>query len=927
MATPRRVQVGCRSRLQFIFKLTNRMRRRLSIRTILRAIRRRTEGFPPYFLLFVVTILVWVTAVPGIAAIQSAPPAENRAASVKNSPSPPISQTLGDVSGIIEHGFTLYQSGRFSEAAAIWSQAVEASGRQADWINQALSLSYLSLAYQKLGDWRQAERAIALSLDRLAAQPSLGETGLAVLAQVLNTQGGIQLAMGRPEAAFDTWRRAADAYAQQGDSVGLLGSQINQAQALQTAGLYRRAQTLLRQVDAQLQAQPDSILKALALKSLGAVWQVTGSLEKSKGALERSLKISRRLDPPLAVSDTLFNLANTLRALKDTDTALDLYQQAAAAAPTAISRLNAQLNQLGLLIETEQWPEALAAARQIQPQLRGLAPSRRAIYAQVNFAASLMQIADQPSRESALSSSSLFAPETIAQILSTAVQQARVLQDPRAESYALGQLGSLYEQIQQWQAAKDLTQQALTLAQTSNASDIAYGWQWQLGRVLKHQADQVEASRSLSGNDSDPLREQAISAYTDAFETLRSIRKDLLATNPEIQFSFREGVEPIYRELVELLLRADTRPANLQKAREVIEDLQLAKLENFFRSACLEPLRQIDQIDQKAAVVYPILLSDRLEVIISLPGQPLRHYATPVEPQQVETLVADLRQNLILPYTSDKDINPLSHQIYTWLIQPAEAALAESSVETLVFVLDDAFRNIPMTALYDGQQYLVEKYNVALTLGLQLFEPKPLAQIKLRALTAGLSQSRHDFPPLDFVELELTQIKSEIPGEVLLNQEFTSDHLASLIESSSFPMVHIATHGQFSSQSDKTFILAWDQPITVNQLDTFLKAREQSQAEALELLVLSACETADGDERAALGLAGVAVQAGARSTLASLWLVDDESTALLMREFYHGLNAGLTKAEALRQAQITLLRGNYHHPRFWAAFVMLGNWL
>ena len=926
MAILRWFQVGCRFRLRFLFKLANTMRRYPSVR----AIKRRAKGLPVYLLLFTVSIF-WLTAgVPVLATVRLTPPAENRTPSpAENSLTPLMGQSAVDISGVLEQGVTLYQAGRFSEAVVIWRQAAEAAQRQADWLNQALSLSYLSLAYQKLGDWRQAERAIALSLDRLVRQPSLGEPGMAVLAQVLNTQGGIQLAMGQPEAAFDSWRRAAAAYAQRGDTVGLIGSQINQAQALQTAGLYRRAQNLLRQVDTQLQAQPDSRLKALSLKSLGTVLQVTGSLRKSQEALERSLRIAQQLDPPLATSETMFNLANTLRALEDTDSALRLYQQAAAAAPTVIARLNAHLNQLSLLIETQQWPEVLVLARQIQPQLTGLAPSRRAIYAQVNFAASLMQAAQAQRHESSAAlNASLFTPQTIAQTLSAAAQQARTLQDPRAESYALGQLGGLYEQTQQWQAAQDLTQQALILAQTSNASDIAYGWQWQLGRILKHQADRAEASPPLdSGSRENSLREQAIAAYTGAFETLQAIRKDLLATNPEIQFSFRDGVEPIYRELVELLLQTDTQPTNLQKAREVIEDLQLAKLENFFRSACLEPLRQIDQIDQQAAVVYPILLSDRLEVIISLPGRPLRHYAAPVEPHQVETLVEDLRRNLILPYTSDNDIKPLSQQIYNWLIQPAETALTASGVETLVFVLDDALRNIPMTALYDGQQYLVEKYNVALTLGLQLFEPRPLAQIKLRALTAGLSQSRYDFPSLEFVEFELNQIQAEIPGDVLLNQEFTSSQLASRIETSSFPVVHIATHGQFSSQSDKTFILAWDQPITVNQLDTYLRAREQNQAEALELLVLSACETADGDKHAALGLAGVAVQAGARSTLASLWLVDDESTALLMREFYQGLNAGLTKAAALRQAQTTLLHGRYDHPRFWAAFVLLGNWL
>jgi CHAT domain-containing protein len=210
---------------------------------------------------------------------------------------------------------------------------------------------------------------------------------------------------------------------------------------------------------------------------------------------------------------------------------------------------------------------------------------------------------------------------------------------------------------------------------------------------------------------------------------------------------------------------------------------------------------------------------------------------------------------------------------------------------------------------------------------LSLLAPKPLATIPLTALTAALSDARPNFESLEFVKLELAQIKSQLSTEVLLNEQFTRKTLANQVKSSAFPVIHIATHGQFSSQSAQTFILAWDQPITVNELATLLQAREQGPFNSLELLVLSACETADGDDRATLGLAGVAVRAGARSTLASLWLVDDESTAGLMGQFYQGLKTGLTKAAALRRAQLSLLAGKYNHPRFWSAFVLLGNWL
>ncbi|KAM3102349.1 CHAT domain-containing protein [Phormidesmis sp. 146-12] len=814
----------------------------------------------------------------------------------------------------LEQGQALYQAGRFAEAATVWQQAVQVA--QKDRLNQALSLSYLSLAYQKLGAWDQAKQSIAQSLDSLSPQTSLKESEIVVLAQVLNTQGSIQLAMGQPEAALETWRQAEKTYAKVKDSAGTIGSQINQAQALQTLGLYRRAQMLLKEINDRLQTQPNSLLKALGLKSLGTVLQVTGNLSESQEALKQSLAIAQQLTPPINPSETLFNLGNTLRALQNPSAALSFYQQAVTSAPTAIAKLRVQLNQLSLLLETRQWEQAQALVIQIEPQLANLVPSRGAIYAQVNFATSLMKILEQQSsQKTGISKSPLVTPRTIAQLLATAIQQAKTLQDPRAESYALGQLANLYEQTQQLAEAKDLTQKALTLAQASNASEITYRWQWQLGRILKQQG--------LAGNQ----KVGAIAAYSEAVKTLQSIRRDLLATNPEVQFSFREGVEPIYRELVELLVQPNASSENLQQARRVIEDLQLAELENYFRSACLDPVQQIDFIDDKAAVFYPILLNDRVEVILSLPGQALRHYSTIVPLSQVETLVKRLRQNLVLPYTSKQDIQPLSQQVYNWVIQPAEALLASSGVNTLVFVLDGALRNIPVSALYTGSQYLVEKYNVVLTPGLSLFEPKPLASIKLTALTAGLTEPRPNFEPLEFVKLELEQIQSKISTEVLLNQAFTSKALANKLKSSLFPVVHIATHGQFSSQSSETFILAWDQPITVNQLDNLLQARDQSAFNTLELLVLSACETADGDDRATLGLAGVAVRAGARSTLASLWLVDDESTALLMGQFYQGLKTGLTKAEALRRAQLSLLQGKYSHPRFWSAFVLLGNWL
>jgi CHAT domain-containing protein len=142
-------------------------------------------------------------------------------------------------------------------------------------------------------------------------------------------------------------------------------------------------------------------------------------------------------------------------------------------------------------------------------------------------------------------------------------------------------------------------------------------------------------------------------------------------------------------------------------------------------------------------------------------------------------------------------------------------------------------------------------------------------------------------------------------------------------------VVHLATHGQFSSNAENTFILAWNERISVKQLGRLLEAREQNDRKPIELLVLSACQTAAGDNRAALGLAGVAVRSGARSTLATLWPVDDRSTSDFMGEFYQALaQSQVTKAQAVRQAQLALLKQpKFRHPFYWAPFVLIGNWL
>ncbi len=804
----------------------------------------------------------------------------------------------------LEQGRTLYEAGRFSEAAAVWQQAVKLLEAQGEVFNLAVTLTYLSNVYQELGEWDRASETIAKSLNLIQSGDTTKIPTL-ILAQALNTQASLQLALGQTEAALNTWQLAEKAYTQAQDETGILGSQINQAQALQILGLYRRAQAILEQVNQKLLASPDSLLKATGLRSLGIALQVTGDLERSQKILQQSLAIASSLNSPADISAAYFALGNTARISPDPKLALELYQKAAENATNAIAKLEALLNQLSLLIQTKQQATARALLPKIQAELAKLSPSRDAVYAQVNYAQSLIELEKDNQLTTANS-------QNIAKILAVAVQQAISLNDPKAQSYALIELGKLYELSQQWNEAENLTQQALLIAQKIRADDIVARTQAQLGGIFKQRGD----------------LERAIASYTEAVKTFQSLRSDLVAVNSDVQFSFRDSVEPVYRELVGLLLQFNPSQENIQQARQLLEALQIAELENFFREACLTAKpQQIEQIDPSAAVFYPIILKDRLEVIVSLPGQSLRRHTTEIPQTEVENTIDRWLESLN-PFFSSRDRLQVSQKIYDWLIRPIEAELTSSSVKTLVFILDGSLRNLPMAALHNGQYYLVEKYNIAVTPGLQLFEARSLAQAQLKVLTAGLTEARQGFAALPGVKLEVEQIAAELPARTFLDREFTEKNLQKQIQATSFPIIHLATHGQFSSNPEQTFILTWDEKIKVKEFEDLLRFRQQGNADPIELLVLSACQTAAGDKRAALGLAGVAVRSGARSTLATLWSVKDQSTAELMSNFYQELSKGVRKAEALRTAQLNLLKqSKYQHPFYWAPFVLVGNWL
>lgn len=868
---------------------------------------------------------------------------------------------------LVAQGQKLYEAGDYTQAVEILQQAIESFQASGDQLGQAMALGNLALVVKQLGQIQASYNYITKSLEILQANRNVetqNSASLQVLAQTLEIQGSLLLELGRTQQALDSWKQAVRIYTQLGDEVGRIRSSINLAQAEQTLGLYRQAQRNLEQLVDSVDKQPDSVIKITLLRSLGDVLQLVGELDKSTKVLQKSRDLAQKLRSPDQLAATLLSIGNIYRASGNRASeqlntfsearltplhcrtsnaqqpisqeasqayqqAVQYYQQAATLSKSPVGQIQAKLNQLSVLLEMHNWSQARLLSADIQPRLSQIPVSQTAIFTRINLAQSLVCFKQTTNAD---------IPEwrEIAQDFATAIKQARSIGDQRSEAYALGALGALYLETKDLDNAQKLTEEAFKIAQTMQLGDIAYLWQWQLGYILRIKGD-------IPG---------AIAFYDQAYDTLQSLRNDLVALNPDIQFSFRDNVEPVYRQYVDLLLLPENRASGivnnkqpktnqkkLQQARKVIEALQFTELENFFREACLQPVpKQIDEVvdktDTTAAVIYPIILKDRLEIILKLPTESeLYHYTTNQQANEIEKNLDKLQQLLTQPDRIN-DVKKLSGTVYNWLIQPLENKLANTNVKILVFVLDGSLRNIPMAVLYDqqDQKFLIQKYAIALAPGLQLIDPKPLQKMTFNALIAGVSKEREienrTFSPLTYVEYELRTIQSAIPKtEELLNQNFTRKNVQNQMQAAPYTVVHIATHGEFSSNAEKTFILTWNQLLKVKDFDKILRLGNSSKSRAIELLVLSACQTALGDKRATLGLAGIAVRAGARSTLATLWSVDDESTAVLMSKFYDELeNPTLTKADALRRAQISLLESD-EIPYLWAPYVLVGNWL
>ncbi len=719
------------------------------------------------------------------------------------------------------------------------------------------------------------------------------------------------------EQAASEWIRAAAAAKRQRKLTEQLTARLYLSDAYMALGDYRQAAEGLG-VALDLATQSgDERRMASVLARLGRAYSAIGPVEVAEAYFRRGLEMARAQQDWALAASLLNDLGTVLSTAARRPDAVAAYRDSAALAGQAdrpLLRARALTNVATALLRNGEPREAEGLLDTAFEHARNVKPSH-----DVAFTVTTVGLAYRDLRSSLPDASRRLVLKAFG-TLREAIAIAENIGDRRMASYALGHLGALYEEEGRYQEALQLTRRAMFAAQQISAPESLYRWQWQSGRLLG----------KLGSTDA------AIAAYHRAVATLQSVRPELATTYRDPQTSFREALGPLYFELVDLLLQraaSSQKPEEIQPhlrdAREVVELFKVAELRDYFKDDCVDlavaKVTRLDVVSQTAIVVYPILLPDRTELLISLPTG-LKRVAVPVRADMLTEEIRQFRRKLEKRTT--REYLPHARQLYDWLIRPLEPDLESFRIDTLVFVPDGPLRTIPMAALHDGKQFLVARYALGTTPGLKVTEPRPIKRENMKVLAVGLTEAVQGFSALPNVAAELEALERMFRVTTLVDDAFRLPTLERTLKEEQFTIVHVASHGHFGGEPGNTFLLAFDAKLSMDQLAKFIglfKFRD----EPIELITLSACDTAEGDDRAALGLAGVAVKAGARSALATLWNVNDPASAQLIAEFYRHLqDPSVSRAAALQRAQLELLANpRYDHPGFWAPFLLINNWL
>jgi CHAT domain-containing protein len=794
----------------------------------------------------------------------------------------------------MQAGRQAFRDGRFSQAAIHWTEAARAYESQGKPRQQAQALINLAHALELEGQMKKAVLTLQVAYKVTEQTQDMEKMPL-----ILDRLGNAAFALGQSDQAVDYLTKGLEL--------------------------------------ARTQEKPNPALVARLLNNLGGVLASRNQSAEAINVFNESHLLATQSHQEALAVTALVNMGNALiddqqygeaqrridNAYRDATQLEDSHTKASALLNIGLAYddLRKQARNPKLMVQADRAITAASQSRGVVVKPGSGGASTESPQREKGVKTRPQEVGTIPSEEAkapSVSDKSLFSLATSS--FASAAQVAGNLGDTRTESFAWGYLGQLTERQGQYEEALSLTRKAVFGAQKANAPESLYLWHWQTGRLL-----------TALGKHAD-----ALAAYKRAVAILQPIRTEFSVGYQGRHHSFQDSVSPLFTELTNVMLRRAAGAADpeqeqqwLVQTRDTLELLKAAELQDYFRDDCVKTTRaqrkSIETVSRTTAIVYPIILPDRVELLVNLQGR-LKRFATPVTSDMLTKEVRIFRK-LLQDRNNGKHLQH-GQTLYDWLLRPLENDLLKASIDTLVFVPDGALRTIPMSALHDGKRYLIQKYAVAIIPGMDLIDPRPIDRHNVSLLSMGLTEPVQGFPALPNVGDELKSVKDVYGGKMLMNDQFVVTSMQRELKDNTFNIVHIASHGLVDQDVNKSFLLAYDDKITMQRLSEVI-GLSQFRSSPIELLTLSACETAVGDDRAALGLAGVAVKAGARSALATLWFIDDEATSQLVAEFYRQLgNPSISKAVALQRAQLRILGEKSHdHPSFWAPFLLINNWL
>jgi CHAT domain-containing protein len=673
---------------------------------------------------------------------------------------------------------------------------------------------------------------------------------------------------------------------------------------------YKQAIDIYRQID-------DYKGKGIAFASLGNAYSSLRQYQKAIDYYQQALTIANQIGDRKWEGALLANLGEEYNSLRQYQKAIDYYQQ------------------------------ALAIAKQI---VDGYRTSERHLLINVGNAYLSLEQGQK-------------AIDYYQQALAISRQRGDFFhnRDRYGEGVSLNKIGNAYLSLGQGQKAIGYYQQALAISKQNNI---------QLIELSFLDSDTLSNMGKLFAETKQP--EIAILFYKKSVNIIESFRRSFPhRLNPEDQKSFLETFGERYRSLTNLLIKQ----GRIIEALQVLDLLKVQELEDYLknikgsdRSAqgvrLLEPEKAISdellvisfdnskeinsqlanqiqqlpkseinkvpdylqKIPQETALLYPLILSDRLEIILFSPNTTPISRTVKISQKELETLVTDFRAALL--DTGSEDYKEPAAQLYNLLIKPIEAELTQAKTTTIFYAPDGILRYIPIAVLYDGKQWLAEKYRISNLISYSLFDFAPRLKTQPNILAGAFGgkagEKKFGQTGLPATLTEVQAIANSFTNSVTLTEEgFSRQAIESKFRNHN--ILHLATHAQFNTGTpDNSFIIFGNgDKIKLNEITDW-------QIPNIDLIVLSACQTGVGklgDGVEILGFGYQIQKAGAKNAIASLWSVNDEGTQALMDTFYQELKKGdVSSTEALHRAQVALIKSpKYNHPNYWSAFFAIGN--